>query len=234
MEGHSSFRSEFGPPGGMPVVWMQGIRHPVRRPCPMRPSGWRRQRECSFSREVWVRPLRGQPFGPEAAWRVLVPPSALGWPFRWNPLGSDVREVTPGSAALPRRPGRRRAAASFVPDGARPEVAFSPEAPTRVSRPSPSTPASRSGSSPRPEANLPSLPNRAAVELVVTPGGSAARRSRWNEGCDLRRGTARADPPVGGPGEGSGLPRPGSFAFWRYRNERPSSRRELRCRIAPV
>ena len=45
----------------------------------------------------------GWSFGSEAAWRVLVPPSALGWPFRWNPLGSDVREVTPGSAALPRR-----------------------------------------------------------------------------------------------------------------------------------
>lgn len=43
--------------------------------------------------------------------------------------------------------------------------------------------------------SVPSLPNRTAVEMAITPGGSAARRSRWNEGCDLRRGPACARPP---------------------------------------
>ena len=129
--------------------------------------------------------------------------------FRWNPCGLDAKEVAPGSAALPRRPGRRRAAASFVPDGARPEVAFSPEAPTRVSRPSPSTSASRSGSSPRPEAQLASLPNRTAVELAITPGGSTARRSRWNEGVACEAALPGRTHQVGGPNKGGrfSLPR---------------------------
>lgn len=87
-----------------------------------------------------------------------------------------------------------------------PAQASWPEAPTRVSRPSPSTPASRSVSSPRPEAHLPSLPNRTAVEKAITPGGSTARRSRWNGGCDLRRGPACACPSGRRPQRGSGLP----------------------------
>ena len=40
------------------------------------------------------------------------------------------------------------------------------------------------------------------------PGGSAARRSRWNGGCDLRRGPACACPSGRRPQRGSGLPGP--------------------------
>lgn len=52
---------------------------------------------------------------------------------------------------------------------------------------------------------LPSLPNRTAVEKAITPGGSTARRSRWNGGCDLRRGPARADPPGRRPQQGGAV-----------------------------
>ncbi|CAI10280.1 hypothetical protein p1B45 (plasmid) [Aromatoleum aromaticum EbN1] len=128
-------------------------------------------------------------------------------------LTSDVRKASPGSAALPKRPGRRpqrggvlpsgrrRAAASSVPDGARPEVAFSPEAATRVSRPSPSKPASRSGSSPRLEAQL-------AVSAEPNSGGDGhhARRERGSS-VPLERRVRSATRPclcalVGGPSEG--------------------------------
>ena len=69
--------------------------------------------------------------GRRGAWRKFVLPSDSGapievrpsvprvqrggasclraqvWPSRWNPISSDARAASPGSAALPKRPGRR-------------------------------------------------------------------------------------------------------------------------------
>ncbi len=121
--------------------------------------------------------------------------------------------MTPDSPALPKRPGRRsseggvlpsgrrRAAASSVPDGARPEVAFSPEAPTRVSRPSPSKPAIRPGSSPRSEAQL-------AFSAKPSSGGDGHYvRREHGSSVPLERRVRSATRPclctlVGGPSEG--------------------------------
>ena len=83
-----------GPSGGIPVVWMQRKWHPVLRPCQ--------------GQGVWLEALRGSPSGLEATTGMRFLPEMRAWPFRWNPISSDARAVTPGSSALLKRPGRRR------------------------------------------------------------------------------------------------------------------------------
>lgn len=140
------------------------------------------------------------------------------WPSRWKPFGSDAREASPGSAALPGgvrlvRMGQQEC--SSIPDAdmtlpvevlasrvkeASPCSAALPKRPGRrpqrgfLVHPPQNLRAARGRHQGR-KPSLPSLPNRAAVGVAITPGGSTARRSRWNEGCDLRRGPACARPP---------------------------------------
>lgn len=103
-------------------------------PIEVRPFGWKeRQGVSSYLRDRGLH-LRVCPSVPRAQRGECVLPSDSGSALPVEALTSDVRKASPGSAALPKRPG--------------------PEAPTRVSRPSPSKSASRPGSSPRSEAQL--------------------------------------------------------------------------------
>jgi len=126
-----------GPSDEIPVVWMQGARHPARWPCPAMPSdrpgngNARRSSSTAVRRSgvspsvrmqrkwhpvlrpcqgqgVWLEALRGSPSGLEATTGMRFLPEMRAWPFRWNPISSDARAVTPGSSALLKRPGRRR------------------------------------------------------------------------------------------------------------------------------
>jgi hypothetical protein len=143
-----------------------------------------------------------------------VPPSALGWSFRWNPLGSDVRELTPGSAALPRRlvgctvgiairAGGRNGGFSSILLKVREQLGIVTEA---------GSPTCLLCQTERPL----SWRSRPEGARLVGPAGTKGRpvRRHCPGGPTSRR-----------PQRGSGLPRPGSFAFGRYRNGRRSSRR---------
>ena len=115
------------------------------------------------------RPCRVGPSVPRAQ-RGARPTFGSEFGLPVEALTSDVRKAAPCSAALPKRPGRRPQRGFLVHPPQNPRAARDRH---RGRKPS-----------------LPSLPNPTAVGMAITPGGSAARRSRWNGGCDLRRGPA--------------------------------------------
>lgn len=141
--------------------------------------------EGSFHRVIRVQPIEVRPSGRKVRQGGVVGLVLLfrghnggarpTFGLRFGPSGGSpsVRmrgKASPCSAALPKRPGRR------------PQRGF-------LVHPPQSLRAARDRHRGR-KPSLPSLPNRTAVEMAITPGGSTARRSRWNGGCDLRRGPA--------------------------------------------
>ncbi len=148
-----------------------GEAFPFFRPA-LLPMGRRGHGEGSFHRVIRVRPsrfvllFRGRNGG-----RVL--PSGLSSASRWKPFGSDAREGVTLFGG--------------------PAQASWPEAATRVSRPSPSKPASRSGSSPRSEAQF-------AVSAELNSGGDGhhARREHGSS-VPLERRVRSATRPCHAP-----------------------------------